>query len=139
MTTYVQLTRMAPAVLVSTARALCAMLAGTPGSGELTTPLVPAGSAPDTEPTWFITSGPIEDTFALAMSDPEVMYHCCQAMGLETTLEECEGLLGACVIDPREPFEILAEMGLERADVVLPPPPPEVPLTPADEAALANP
>jgi hypothetical protein len=115
MTTYVQLTRIAPAALAPTARALCAMLAGTPGSGELSTGLVPVGSEPGAEPTWFITSGPIEDVFALAMKDPAVMHGYCVQLGLPTSLEECQGLLGACVIDDREPFEILAEMNLELA------------------------
>jgi hypothetical protein len=115
MTEYVQLTRMAPAALAPTARALCAALAGTPGSGELGTGLVPIGSKAGTAPTWFVTGGQIEDVFAAAMKDPALMHGYCEALGLPTTLVECEQLLGACVIDDREPLEVMAEMGLELA------------------------
>lgn len=115
MTNYVDLTRMVPAAIAPTARALCGALAGTPGTGELTTGLVPVGSPPGTEPTWYITGGPIEDVFAEAMKDPVVMFSYCQALGLPTTAEDCIDLLGACVIDDRPPLDVMAEMGLELA------------------------
>lgn len=116
MPTYVQLTRMAPALFVPALRQLCAVLSesGT-AAGEMTTGLVPKGSAAGALPTWFITSGPIEASVAAAMQSPQAMLTACLTKGWQTTILTLAQTLGASRIDPRGPWEVMNEMGLELA------------------------
>lgn len=116
MPTYVQLTRMAPALFVPALRQLCALLSASgTTAGEMTTALVPKGSAPGALPTWYLTSGPIEAEVAAAMQSPQAMLTACLSKGWQTTILTCAQTLGASRIDPRGPWEVMAEMNLELA------------------------
>lgn len=117
MTDYTTLVRMAPAVIVDQGRQFCDALAeGDAGSGELTTGLVPIGSEPGTEPTWYITDGPIAVDMAAAMLDPEQMHLKCAAAGIEFALEACAEFLAQCVFaEGGQGRVVMSEMGLELA------------------------
>jgi hypothetical protein len=114
--TYTQLTRMAPALFVPALRQLCATLSQ-PGTttGEMTTALVPKGSAPGALPTWFMTAGPIEESVAAAMQSPQAMLAALLTKGLQPTLLTLAQTLGASKVDPRDPWVVMAEMNLELA------------------------
>lgn len=119
---YVMLTRMAPVLFVPALRQLCAMLAesGT-AAGEMTTGCVPKGSAPGALPTWFITAGPIDEESARAMQSPQAMLNALLTKGLSANLLTLAQTLGASKVDPRDPWVVLNEMGLELARPANPP------------------
>lgn len=107
---YIHRCLVVPAALAPTVRGMCAGLAGPPGEGMFTVGLSADGTAPATH---FISSGPIEDTFAGVLADPHVMFDACQAGGVaDATLEVCTGLLAACDVSEQQPFEALERLGL---------------------------
>lgn len=107
---YVHRTIIIAAAKAPRAAALCAALAGPPGSGMFTTALSATGTAPATH---FVSAGMIEAQFAAVLSDPAVMHEACAAAGISITLAECTALLAAAEISESPPFDALARAGLK--------------------------
>lgn len=113
---YVMLTRMAPVLFVPALRQLCWSLGDpTTSGGEMTTGCVPKGSAAGALPTWYITAGPIDEATAAAMQSPTAMLAALLTKGVQANLLTLAQTLGASKVDPRDPWIVLNEMGLELA------------------------
>jgi len=109
---YVFRTLIVPTALAPMVRGLCSALAGEAGKGMFDTPLAPIG---ETEPSHYISSGPIEDGFAALLESPAVMHATCEAAGLPVSLEDCTAILSQCYVTEAPAFDFLATLGLELA------------------------
>ena len=89
---YVYLTMTVPAALQAQCNALSEAAAGAAGRNVWTTPLSPTGEEPATH---YIASGPVGDDMAYLLTHPDAL---AEATGM--TLEQAQGLLGACDIMP---------------------------------------
>ena len=90
--TYVYLTMTVPAALQVQCNALSEAAAGAAGRNVWTTPLSPTGDEPATH---YIASGAVGDDMAYLLTHPDAL---AEATGM--TLEQAQGLLGACDIMP---------------------------------------
>ncbi|WP_304306231.1 hypothetical protein [Pseudacidovorax intermedius] len=109
---YVLRTLIVPDALVAQARALCETLAGPAGAG-----MFPRRLADADEGIWWLSSGTVGEDMAALLDDPAVMHAACEAAGLDLTPEQCQQILGACVIVPRVDVpELLDSLGLVFAD-----------------------
>ncbi|MET3512737.1 hypothetical protein ABIC63_000502 [Pseudacidovorax sp. 1753] len=105
---YVLRTLIVPDALVAQARALCESLAGPAGAG-----MFPRRLADADEGIWWLSSGAVGEDMAALLDDPAVMHAACEAAGLDMKLEQCQQILGACVIVPRVDVpELLADLGM---------------------------
>lgn len=105
---YVPRTLIVPDSLVQQARTLCEALAGDAGSNMFPRRLADTNGA-----TWWLSSGAVGEDMAALLDDPAEMHTACEAAGLDMTLEQCQQILGACVIVQRiDVPELLAELGM---------------------------
>lgn len=95
------------ALIRDQAAALCAALAGSGGANMFETPLSATGQEP---PTHYISSGMIEEEFALMLEDPELVVEVSQGT---VTLEQAQGLLSMADISTETPQEAFARLGLK--------------------------
>lgn len=102
------------AAIAPQARSLCEQLAGPPGAGMFTTGLSASGSAPATH---FVSSGPIEDTFAAVLVDPAVMAGACAQAGISLSMAACQALLSTSDVSDEEPFVAMDRLGLKLVSV----------------------
>jgi hypothetical protein len=125
MTQWTHRVMIVPAAMVDQARAMADAI-GPAGSGMWTTLLSPTGEEPATH---YISTGLIEQAFADMLDSAEVMRAGMAQFDVAVTLEECAALLDNSTVSTGDPFEVMAEMGLQ---IVTPAEPPtEEP--PADE------
>lgn len=106
---WVHRTMIVTAEVVVAARAMAASF-GDNASGMWDVPLSPNGEEPASH---YISAGLIDAAFATMLSSPENLFAAAQAQGIETTLEFCQGLLAQAIISEKQPFPLLAELGLQ--------------------------
>ncbi|BEP34353.1 hypothetical protein GmRootV59_13270 [Variovorax sp. V59] len=106
---YVHRCMIVPAAQVELARELVLLLAGEPAANMFTTGLSADGDVPFSH---YISTGMIEEPFAVVLADPVVMASQCVAAGRPITALECTDLLAACNISEGEPHECIAMAGL---------------------------
>ena len=112
MTTWTHRTIIVPDAVVAHARAACESLAGPGGSGMYSVPLSPTGELPATH---WASSGPIDEEFAHALADPDILAALAIAAGMEPS--PLIALVAAASIADLalESFdETLARLGLQR-------------------------
>lgn len=93
--TYIHRTMIVPVAQQALAQNLCATLAGPAGVNMFTTGLSASGNLPATH---FISAGMIEDTFAGALADANILHAACQQAGINISPVQCSGLLASCTI-----------------------------------------
>ena len=89
------------------AAALCAALAGPGGTGMFETPLSADGHEPATH---YISSGMIEEPFALMLENPELVVEASQGA---VTLEQAQALLAMSDVSDEVPQVALERIGLQ--------------------------
>ena len=80
MTIWTHRTIIVPDPVVIPARMACEALSGAGGSGMYSTPLSPTGELPATH---WASSGPIDEEFARALADPDVLAALATSAGVE--------------------------------------------------------
>lgn len=113
MTDYVLRTVIVPDSLIAQVRGLVVLIAGE-GQAGFCPRKVLQGAA-----VWWLSSGPIEAVMAPLIKDPAAMHAACVEVGADVSLAQCQGLLAACIVDPRtgeqELAALLAEHGMQYA------------------------
>lgn len=94
------------------ARELAAALSPA-GVGMFTSGLVPAGSAPGTEPTHFISTGKIDAQFGPLLQDAEALYSAGIAAGVLCSLAQVQALVDSSDVSQEQPFSAMARLGVE--------------------------
>lgn len=114
---YIHRTMIVPAARQALAQSLCLGVAGPAGGNMFTTGLSASGNLPATH---YISAGRIEDTFAGALSDANILHAACQQAGVNITPVECSDLLADCTItdgtfsgEPEGPHATIARLGLQ--------------------------
>lgn len=117
MTEYTTRALFVPAAIVDNVRGLCIAQAGFDAADRMfRTGLVPIGSAPGTEPIWYVTDGYVATDFAPALDDPAVMFAECEKKGIPVSLAQCEAILSACIVAPGgTAWAVMAERGWQLA------------------------
>lgn len=123
MTTYVHRTLIVPSTLVDLARSLASALAGPPGAGMWTTGLSASGTG---EPTHYVSSGMIEDTFVGLLTNATALNALVQEAGLGEifSTESIEMLVAQSDVSGHEieteegvnvetPFQAIQRLGLQ--------------------------
>ena len=89
------------------AAALCASLAGPGGTGMFETPLSASGQEPATH---YISSGMIEEEFALMLENPELVVEASEGA---VTLEQAQALLSMADVSEETPQQAFERLGLQ--------------------------
>src|SRR5690554_4528736 len=109
---YVNRTMIVPAHLAPIARAMAEAVAGPPGAGMWTTGL----SADGSEPTHYVSSGPIAAEFAALLIDGHALH---EAAGGQVPLDTCLELVATSEVvdlDSESPFDTFARLGLRMSE-----------------------
>lgn len=93
---------------VELARLLCKTLSGESGDNMLNTPLWV-----DNTITHYISSGHISDSFALVLSDPNILFWVCSQNWINITLKQCEDVLWASDITEEDPLFAIQRLWLK--------------------------
>lgn len=109
MTEYTFRTMIVPASLAPLARALAAGLSPEAGAGMWEVALAPEGAP---EPTYYISTGMIDEQFVGAVSDAGVLYAACQAAGAGVTLEQCQALVSGSDVSDDSAQVAMGRLGL---------------------------
>lgn len=94
------------------ARELAAALSPA-GVGMFTSGLVPAGSAPGTEPTHFISTGKIDAQFGPLLKDANALHGAGTQAGVACDLADVQALVDTADVTDEPPFDAMGRLGLE--------------------------
>ena len=102
-------TMIVPAAHTPLARALSEGLAGNAGARMFTTELASTDAGPATH---YISTGQIQEEFALMMADANLVFAACQAAGSPATLAQVQAMLAASDVSEDEPFAAMTRLGM---------------------------
>lgn len=91
------------------ARALSEGLAGDSGARMFITELAPTEAGPATH---YISTGQIQEEFALMMADANLVFAACQEAGSPVTLAQVQAMLASSDVSEDEPFSAMDRLGL---------------------------